>query len=304
MTFARCSRSRLLHAPACLPGFAHFLPAQHACSAACRPRPARVQPRPAPHSRSQAYTLPPDKLAKAIALSRIRNIMDIVGGLWGIAVLWLLLATRVAPRALKAGRSASPPPLDAGTALLRRLLRHHTLASLPLDSFSQHVEKSYGISVQGWGSWLGDQAKALGLTLALRRARAAALQLDRPPLAPPLLVRHLAGHAAAAGALHLRLAAARAHLQQLRTAQPESRRLVAKLETVVARTGTNIPPDRMFLMKASDKYNGINAYVSRHRRHQAHRHVGHRRPTGFPTTKSSSSSATRAATTSSTTFPK
>ena len=38
--------------------------------------------------------------------------------------------------------------------------------------------------------------------------------------------------------------------------------LVAKLEEVVARTGTRIPPERMFLMKASEKSNGINAYVT------------------------------------------
>jgi Zn-dependent protease with chaperone function len=38
--------------------------------------------------------------------------------------------------------------------------------------------------------------------------------------------------------------------------------LVARLETVVARTGTKIPPDRMFLMKASEKSNGLNAYVT------------------------------------------
>ncbi len=38
--------------------------------------------------------------------------------------------------------------------------------------------------------------------------------------------------------------------------------LVAKLEEVAQRTGTNIPPDRMFLMKASEKTNGLNAYVS------------------------------------------
>jgi STE24 endopeptidase len=38
--------------------------------------------------------------------------------------------------------------------------------------------------------------------------------------------------------------------------------LVTDLEKVVARTGTNIPPERMFLMKASLKTNGLNAYVS------------------------------------------
>jgi Zn-dependent protease with chaperone function len=38
--------------------------------------------------------------------------------------------------------------------------------------------------------------------------------------------------------------------------------LVARLETVVARTGIDIPPGRMFLMKASEKSNGLNAYVT------------------------------------------
>ena len=38
-----------------------------------------------------------------------------------------------------------------------------TLAGVPLDVYSEHVSRSYGISVQGWGSWIGDQAKALGL---------------------------------------------------------------------------------------------------------------------------------------------
>ena len=47
-------------------------------------------------SNQQAYSLPPDKLAKAIALSRVRNILDIVGSVWGLVVLWLLLATGAA----------------------------------------------------------------------------------------------------------------------------------------------------------------------------------------------------------------
>ena len=46
----------------------------------------------------QAYHLPPDKLAKAVELNRIRDIEHFVDALWGIAVLWLLLATRTAAR--------------------------------------------------------------------------------------------------------------------------------------------------------------------------------------------------------------
>src|SRR3974377_348050 len=42
----------------------------------------------------EAYTLPPDKLAKAIAISRIRNILNLTGSIWGIVFLWILLAAR------------------------------------------------------------------------------------------------------------------------------------------------------------------------------------------------------------------
>jgi len=69
--------------------------------------------------------------------------------------------------------------------------------------------------------------------------------------------------------------------------------LVADLEKFVARTGTEIPPSRMYLMKASLKTNGLNAYVTG---------IGPTKrivvwdttPAASPTTKSSSSSRTSA----------
>ncbi len=42
--------------------------------------------------------------------------------------------------------------------------------------------------------------------------------------------------------------------------------LVDKLEQVVARTGTSIPPERMFLMKASEKTQWHQCVCDRHRR--------------------------------------
>ncbi len=47
------------------------------------PQPIKLQP----HS-EQAYSLPPDKLAQAIALNKIRVSLDIAGSLWGLIVLW------------------------------------------------------------------------------------------------------------------------------------------------------------------------------------------------------------------------
>jgi len=117
--------------------------------------------------------------------------------------------------------------------------------------------------VEAWPAWLLDVAKTLGLAvlietpllmLALGLARwspryycawfSAALvpimllvAFLLPPLIEPIFNQ----------------------FEPLAQSHPE---LVSQLERVVARTGTNIPPERMFLMKASEKSNGLNAYVS------------------------------------------
>ena len=49
------------------------------------------------------------------------------------------------------------------------------------------------------------------------------------------------------------------HFEPLARTNPA---LVQQLERVVAKTGVSIPPSRMFLMKASEKYTSSNAYVT------------------------------------------
>jgi STE24 endopeptidase len=216
----------------------------------------------APSDSQPAYSLPPDKLAKAIQISRIRNIMDIVGGLWGIAVLWLLLSTRSAARLESYAQSLSSRRWIQGIWFFAFFLIITTLASLPLSVFSQYMEKSYQVSVQSWGSWLGDQGKGLGLSLLIT--------------IPVLLLfnwivrrwprRYWFGIWLATIPILVFLIFISPFLEPIfnkfEPLQKHHAALVAKLETVVARTGINIPPDRMYLMKASEKYNGINAYVT------------------------------------------
>ena len=116
----------------------------------------------APASSEQAYTLPPDKLAKAIALSRIRNILDIAGSSGAscsCGCCWL--------RAAGPGWSAGRSGFRSGAGF-RELVFFAAffiitaLAGLPLDWIGHHYERAYGISVQGWGGWFGDQAKGAG----------------------------------------------------------------------------------------------------------------------------------------------
>jgi Zn-dependent protease with chaperone function len=211
-------------------------------------------------SGQEAYKLPPDKVEKAIAISRIRDILDIVGGVWGLVVLWVV--ARRSARVSAWTERLSRHRWVQGVVFFAVLLVIVTLANLPIDLYGHFVSRSYGISVQGWASWTWDQAKGLGLTLAIgtpvlllfnwivrqwpRRYWLGAWLVMLPlmvagtiasPFVEPLFNKYepLAKHHA---------------------------ELVAELEKVAARTGTAIPPERMYLMEASTKTNGLNAYVS------------------------------------------
>ena len=209
-----------------------------------------------------AYRLPPDKLAKAVALSRIRNIMDIVSSLWGLAVLWVLLATRTAAGLQSGAERALKRRWMQGLLFFAVLLIFLTVANLPLDIFSQVVSRHYGISVQGWGSWLGDEGKSLGLVLAI--ASPVLLLFNWIVRVSPR--RYWLWAWIATLPILVFLIFLSPLLEPIfNKYEPLGKNhadLVAKLEQVATRTGTNIPPDRMFLMKASEKTNGLNAYVS------------------------------------------
>ena len=225
--------------------------------------PSETAPTPSPSGNSQpAYSLPPDKLAKAIELSRIRNLLDIVNGLWSIAVLWLLLSTRSAARLEGWARRVSERRWIQGLAFFTAFIIILTVAGLPLDWFSQLMERHYQVSVESWGSWLGDQGKALGLAVLI-----GVLVL----LLFNWIVRRWPGRywlgiwVATLPLLVLTIFVAPLLEPLFNKFEPLSKNhpaLVAELEKLVARTGTNIPPDRMYLMKASLKSNGLNAYVT------------------------------------------
>ena len=226
------------------------------------PQPVQTQSADSQNNQQQAYSLPPDKLVKAIAISRIRNILDFVGAIWGLAVLWLLLASRWAAGLAGWAERVARPRWVQGLLFFAVFLVILTLANLPLDLYGHHVSRQYGISVQGWLSWLGDQAKALGLFVAIgapvmrlfnwivrrwpRRYWLGAWIVSLPLMALGTLAEPLFEPI----------------FYQFEPLAKNNAALVTDLEKVVARTGTNIPPDRMFLMKASVKTNGLNAYVS------------------------------------------
>ena len=232
--------------------------------AAAPPQPAQSQSQPAqqPHPAQDAYHLPPDKLAKAIALNRIRTLLDIGGSLWALAVLGLLLATGAAARLAAWAERVMRRRWLQGLLFFAVFLVVISLANIPLDVAGHVASRHFGISVQGWGGWLGDQGKALGLTVLVgapilllfnwivrvspRRFWLWAWVVSLPIMVASILVEPLIEPL----------------FDQFEPLSEHHPTLVEELEKVVARTGTKIPPDRMFLMKASAKTNGLNAYVT------------------------------------------
>lgn len=216
---------------------------------------------PAQAAPQQAYTLPPDKLARAIALSRIRNILDIAGTLWGMVFLWLLLVLRAWSGIEKWAQRISSQRWVQGLVFFAAYIGLTALAGAVIDATGNYYERAYGISVQGWGSWLGDQGKLLGLGLVfgvpvlllfnwiVRRWRRYWLGIWVVTL--PILVFFL---------LIFPLLVPLFYQQE--ALQKNHAALVEKIETLVARTGIDIPSSRMYLIKASEKSTGINAFVA------------------------------------------
>lgn len=209
----------------------------------------------------EAYTLPPDKLAKAKTLDKIRLALDIGGSLWGLVFLGWLLASRAASRLERwTWRNASRRWVQ-GLLFFVAFLVITALANLPVDAIAHAVSRHYAISVQGWAGWFGDQGKALGVsTLAVPVLLLFNWIVRRWPrrywlgawiAILPLMVLATMGEPLLEPVFN-----------KYEPLQKNHAGLVAQLERVVARTGTSIPPQRMFLMKASEKTNGLNAYVS------------------------------------------
>ena len=211
-----------------------------------------------------AYVLPADKAIKAAALYRIRAPTKICAPIANIVALFLILQLGIAARMREVAVGVSRNRWAQGYTFFLFFLFFTTLISLPLDIYRQHVLISDGLSVQSWGSWWGDQGKSFGLLyvfgglgvmllffLIRKFPRRWWFWLCFPAMsfgvlsvfAGPYVVDPLFNK-----------------FEPLSKSNPD---LAVRLEQVVSRGhGIQIPIERMFVMKASDKVTSLNAYVT------------------------------------------
>ena len=207
------------------------------------------------------YSLRPADLARAQHLYAVHAFTHVAGELWGILQLLLLLWLGVIAWMRNRAQGLSRNRWVQGYGFLFLFLLAGFLLDLPLELYAHHVSREYGLSVQGWASWLGDQGKSFALEwlvgglilmLLFRIIRRfprrwwlvfwiftlplTVFGLFVSPYIEPLFF----------------------HYEPLAKTQPA---LVRRLESIAQRGGMTIPPERMFLMQASAKLNTLNADV-------------------------------------------
>jgi STE24 endopeptidase len=216
-----------------------------------------------PKEPPKAYKLPPDKQARAIAYAHSRHQLYFLDILFNGVGLVLLIQLAFAPglrdraerlfhnRFLQAVLFAGPFFIVLG------------LLSLPSAAAGHWLQRYYGQSVQGWGSWFWDAVKGgvLSLVLAIVVVWLLYGVMRRSPRlwwfwawlgSLPFLVFLVFVEPLVLEPLFFRFTPLAARDPQL----------AAELERVVQHAGQNIPETRMYLMNASSKLNELNAYVT------------------------------------------
>jgi STE24 endopeptidase len=214
-------------------------------------------------AQAKQYTLPPDKYERAVAYSHWQYAMHFLGVLWALGTLVAILELRLAPRLRTWAQNASHRRFLQAAIFVPAFLLMIDIARLPLDLWGHHIERRYDQSVQGWASWAGDWTKGemLELTIGIILGWILYAAIWRSPrrwwlhfwfasllilvflmFIQPMVIEPLFFD-----------------FEPLVATQPN---LVDALEKVVARGGLAIPTERIYLMKASEKLNSLNAYVA------------------------------------------
>jgi STE24 endopeptidase len=225
-----------------------------------------AQPAPPPSDQKDAphqYSLPPDKLQKAIEYSTARNWLHFISPLYGIAVLLATLTLGWSAKFRDWAEAASRRRSMQAVIFVPLLILTIDVLSLPLAIYGQHLELLFDQSIQSWRSWVWDWTKSELITLALATLLVFILfaVIRRSPrrwwfyfwlASLPIIFTIAFLEPFVIEPMFFKF-------KPLATKHPA---LVDELEKVVARGGLAIPPDRMFEMKASEKLKSLNAYVT------------------------------------------
>ena len=214
-----------------------------------------------------AYTLTPEHLRKSQALHRMDVGLSLASTLLDFAVLAALISVRFVPGLQRLvqrlpERVAKKRFVQAAIFVCAVLLILSAF-QLPIRIYGHHIALAYGLSVQGWGGWLADRAKAelLGLFIGTLLLWGLYAIIRRVPgrwwlyawlCAVPVMVGMVFISPVLINPIFNRF-------EPLANTRPE---LASQLRNLAWTAGLDVPPERIYLMHASEKVTTYNAYVT------------------------------------------
>lgn len=210
-----------------------------------------------------AYTLPPDVRQKAERLEKIRVWFFTLSPIYGIVVLWLFLRWEFGPKFRDWAEVASGKFFLQVLIFAPLFVLASDIFSLPLGIYQNHVEREYGLSVQGWGSWAWDWTKGELVSVVIGFVLILILYfvIRRFPRIWWLLF-WLATMVVILVVTFLQPVVIDPMFHKFEPMQTKNPALTVALEQMIQRAGQDIPPERIYWMNASEKSNELNAYVT------------------------------------------
>ena len=216
-----------------------------------------------PPTRVTAYTLPPGDYAKARHLARIGYVAGILVPLYSLLIFYLLLRWAWSAKFRDWAEAVSSWRIVQAAIYTAAFNLVVSLLNLPIGMWFHWLYRGNDLVIQGWGSWFGDRGKMLliGTIIATILVFAGSAIIRRSPRrwwfyfwlgSIPFLILIIFLTPLVIDPLFNKFEPLADHDAQL----------VSDLERVVNRAGLEIPPQRMFLMKASEKVKFVNAYVT------------------------------------------
>jgi STE24 endopeptidase len=224
------------------------------------PKSERVEPQ---HGKTEQYTLSEDRYEKAVSYSRAAYTLYFVSYFVSFVVLLLLLRLGVAAKFRDfAERVASRRWLQA-LVFVPLLFLTCDIFDLPVRLYWHSLSLRYEQSVQHWGSWFWDWTKEelVGTFFALILVLILFAVIRRSPrrwwlyfwlAALPILL----------GIIFINPLVIDPLFNKFEPLDKEHPQLVDAIQKLTSNAGVPIPRDRIFLMRASEKSNEINAYVT------------------------------------------
>jgi STE24 endopeptidase len=239
-------------------------PTAQAVAAPSVPSGTQSSPTAAPQQpKSGEYVLARDRYEKAVAYSRASYTMYFVSVGLNVLAIIVFLRLGMAAKYRDGAESVSDKRWVQALVFVPMLVLTVDVVELPLRVYGHVLSLRYEMSVESWGSWALDWAKEqlLMVGFALILALILSAVMHRSPrrwwlyfwfAALPVVLFVVFISPWFIDPLFNKF-------EPLQATNPD---LVAAIENLTRHAGVPIPPDRMFLMRASEKTNEVNAYVT------------------------------------------